>query len=295
MFISCERVFRCCEARKIGTFYIILCCLCKPGNSLELDFENIWKESFICTEVTELKKELIRFIAEWRKECNDEKSAELREEVIQFISDWRKDSDRKEINDKEIMELKKEAIKVIRNWHKDNKDEEIVKSKKEIVQVITKWREDITKWRQDITKPEINELKEEVERSITEWRESHTQVEDIRYLHLENLHTAMENFGRELESPERDMEDCVTEILTSEILSRILGFLKAKNYAGYIFTIAPINYALWWGEPRSYVGKFFNKEYEYNLTQLRKYIFKLKELYDEYMEVISDIQKFIAT
>ena len=149
------------------------------------------------------------------------------------------------------------------------------------------------KWNESfICGNKIDELKEDVKDSITEWRVSHTQVEDIKNLHLENLHTAMEQFGRGLELPERSTESSVIEILTPQILSRMLEYLKVRNYPGYIFTVAPINSALWCGEPKSSVGKYFNREYEYNLTELKEYISKLGELYNEYVETSNVIQKY---
>lgn len=140
-----------------------------------------------------------------------------------------------------------------------------------------------------LTEKEIKVLADEIIMSVRDWNCNY-YPKYIENLHMDNLHAAMEKLDK-LDIPEQDVAESVKEVLSPEVLKTILYYLKAENYPSCIFTIAPVTRALTEGEIKSYTpakgntSVFFNKRFEYNLTQLEEYITKLQDLYEEYIEV----------
>lgn len=131
-----------------------------------------------------------------------------------------------------------------------------------------------------------------VNNAIKEWSE-YDNANHIKSLKLDNLHTAMDLLKEGLELPIPEIADSVEEVLTPEILDIILEHLKEGRYPHCLFTVAPITRALTTGKPSSYAGTFFNMEYQYNLTELKRYIDRLKEISEEYTEEKQELDKIL--
>lgn len=148
------------------------------------------------------------------------------------------------------------------------------------------------------SKKDMNSLKESVIDSIMEWA-SYDNATYIKNLNLSNLHNAMIDFEKGIKITVPSIEESIEIVIAPDILDFFLDCLRDEAYPSCLFTIAPMARALFDGKINSYIKGnttvYFNfvKGHEHNLSQLEKYINVLQGLYDEYIEVRTEIEEYL--
>lgn len=157
------------------------------------------------------------------------------------------------------------------------------------------------------------EIKEHIRIAIDLWSNSNTDINNTNYLNCKNIHLAMQKYEQSLKTPEKNIMECVEEVLTSETLEFFsYNLKKAREETDektkthiylilYVYTII-IRQSLQTNCIKTYTPakkgniQFFNQNFIYNLTELKLHVKEsiksYKMLYDEYNEVQHEINEF---
>lgn len=141
--------------------------------------------------------------------------------------------------------------------------------------------------------------------SIDMWIDNYTNCKKIDDLNIENLHDAMSILQVAWEQINPTIEESVEDILVPDILENALRMLQAKNFAGCLFTLAPITRALTSGAIESFTPKnkdkktiYFSINFIHNLSELSKRMDGFERILLEYIEtkecLTEDWKKYIG-